>query len=137
VRYAKPYLSPHASIVTLTYSGSQRIIPRTYNTMGVAKAALECTVKYLASEMGVHGIRVNAVSAGPIKTLAASGIPDFNRLLAASRACSPLKNNIQHQDVAYSTLYLLSPMSISVTGEVHYVDGGSLWSVPPLEMFKI
>ena len=111
------------SIITLTYLGAQRAVPN-YNIMGVAKAALESSVRYLAADLGSANIRVNALSAGPIKTLAASGIPHFKELLAQFAEKSPLKRNVTQEDVANTALYYLSPWSSGVTGEVTYVDCG-------------
>jgi enoyl-[acyl-carrier protein] reductase I len=111
------------SILTLTYLGSERVIPN-YNVMGVAKAALEASVRYLAADVGEFNIRVNAVSAGPIKTLAASGIPKFRDMLHAFAAKAPLKRTVTQEDVANSALYLMGPLSSGVTGEVVYVDAG-------------
>ena len=111
------------TILTLTYLGSQRVIPY-YNVMGVAKAALEASVRYLATDLGAQNIRVNAISAGPIKTLAASGIPNFRELLARFEAAAPLRRNTTQEDVAKASLYFLSDLSVGVTGEVSYVDCG-------------
>lgn len=111
------------SIVTLTYLGAERVV-QNYNVMGVAKAALEASVRYLAADLGQENIRVNAISAGPIKTLAASGIPQFRDMLAAFAEKAPLKRNVTQEDVAKTGLYLLSPLSSGVTGEVLYVDCG-------------
>ncbi len=111
------------SIITMTYLGSQRAV-KNYNVMGVAKAALESSVKYLASDLGEQGIRVNAISAGPIKTLAASGIPEFKALLNNFAESSPLKRNITQEDVAGTAVYYLSDLSSGVTGETTYVDAG-------------
>ncbi|NMC62259.1 MAG: enoyl-ACP reductase [SAR324 cluster bacterium] len=111
------------SIVTFTYLGSQRVV-QNYRVMGVAKAALEASVRYLASELGEKGIRVNAVSAGPIKTLAASGIPQFKDLYSQFEERAPLRRNVSLADVANSAAYFLGPMSAGVTGEIHYVDCG-------------
>ncbi len=119
----KPILSNNSSIVTLSYLGGVRYIPN-YNLMGIAKAALEMSVKYLAEDLGKDGIRVNAISAGPIKTLAAAGIGDFNFMLKWNAAHSPLKRNVTIEDVGNSGMYLLSDLSRAVTGEIHYVDGG-------------
>lgn len=118
-----PYLNSGASILTLSYYGAQKYIPH-YNIMGVAKAALEATVKYLAADLGPRGIRINAISAGPIKTLAASGIGDFRFILRWNEANSPLRKNISIEDVGNSAMYLLSHLSSGVTGEIHYVDAG-------------
>jgi len=119
----EPMMKNGGSIVTMTYHGAQKVIPN-YNVMGVAKAALEISVKYLANDLGGQGIRVNAISAGPIRTLASSAIGDFKAMLNMHAATSPLKRNVTQEDVAMSTLYLLSHMASGVTGEVHYVDGG-------------
>lgn len=111
------------SILTLSYLGSERVFPH-YNVMGVAKAALESTVRYLASDLGPSNIRVNAVSAGPVKTLAASGIPGFSRILQYYRERSPLGRTVDAEEVAAAALFLLGPASKAVTGEVLHVDGG-------------
>jgi len=111
------------SILTLTYYGAEKVIPH-YNVMGVAKAALETSVKYLANDLGPRNIRVNAISAGPVKTLAASGIGDFRYILKWNEYNSPLRRNITIDDVGGSGLYLLSDLASGVTGETHHVDGG-------------
>ena len=111
------------SIVTLTYLGSERVFPN-YNVMGVAKAALEASVRYLASELGPQQIRVNAVSAGPIKTLAASGISGFSDILSVYRERAPLRRNVEASEVADAALYLLGPAARAVTGEVLLADAG-------------
>jgi enoyl-[acyl-carrier protein] reductase I len=111
------------SIVTLTYYGAEKVIPH-YNVMGVAKAALETSVKYLANDLGPQNIRVNAISAGPVKTLAASGIGDFRYILKWNELNSPLRRNITIDDVGGSGLYFLSDLSAGVTGETHHVDAG-------------
>ena len=111
------------SPLTLTYYGAERVMPH-YNVMGVAKAALEASVRYLAADLGVQGIRVNAISAGPIKTLAASGIGDFRYILRWNELNSPLKRNVTTEQVGGAGLYLLSDLSQGVTGEVHHVDSG-------------
>jgi len=111
------------SIITLTYLGSERVVTN-YNVMGVAKAALEAGVRYLAADLGASNIRVNAISAGPIKTLAASGIPHFKELLSTFAERAPLKRNVSTADVANTALYFLGPLSSGVTGEVTYVDCG-------------
>jgi enoyl-[acyl-carrier protein] reductase I len=111
------------SILTLTYLGAERVV-KNYNVMGVAKAALEASVRYLAADLGQNNIRVNAISAGPIKTLAASGIPQFREMLAAFAETAPLKRNVTTEDVGNTGLYLLGPLSSGVTGEVLYVDCG-------------
>jgi enoyl-[acyl-carrier protein] reductase I len=123
-RGAKPLLTPHGgSIVTLTYLGAERVFPN-YNVMGVAKAALESTVKYLASELGPENIRVNAISAGPVKTLAASGIGGFSSILQVYRERAPLRKNTEGAEVGDTGLFLVSDASRGITGEVLYVDGG-------------
>ena len=111
------------SIVTLTYYGAEKVIPH-YNVMGVAKAALETSVQYLANDLGSQNIRVNAISAGPVKTLAASGIGDFRYILKWNELNSPLRRNITIEDVGGSGLYFLSDLSSGVTGETHHVDAG-------------
>ncbi|MFC0206273.1 enoyl-ACP reductase FabI [Novosphingobium soli] len=111
------------SILTLTYYGAEKVVPH-YNVMGVAKAALEASVKYLANDLGPQNIRVNAVSAGPIKTLAASGIGDFRYILRWNELNSPLRRNVTIEDVGGAGLYLLSDLASGVTGETHHVDCG-------------
>jgi len=111
------------SIVTLTYYGAEKVVPH-YNVMGVAKAALETSVQYLANDLGPQNIRVNAISAGPVKTLAASGIGDFRYILKWNELNSPLRRNITIDDVGGSGLYFLSDLSSGVTGETHHVDAG-------------
>ena len=111
------------SILTLTYYGAEKVVPH-YNVMGVAKAALETSVKYLANDLGPAGIRVNAISAGPVKTLAASGIGDFRYILKWNELNSPLRRNITIDDVGGAGLYFLSNLSSGVTGETHHVDAG-------------
>ena len=115
--------SKGGSIITLTYLGSQRVI-KNYNVMGVAKAALEASVRYLAADLGEENIRVNALSAGPIKTLAASGIPQFKELLAHFASHAPLKRNTTLEDIAASALFLLGPLGVGITGQTIYVDCG-------------
>lgn len=116
-------MTESGSILTLTYHGSNKVV-KNYNVMGVAKAALESSVRYLANDMGPNNIRVNAISAGPIRTLAASGISDFKSMLSHHESVSPLKRNTTQDDVAGSAVYLLSDLSNGVTGEIHYVDSG-------------
>jgi enoyl-[acyl-carrier protein] reductase I len=111
------------SLLTLTYGGSTRVMPN-YNVMGVAKAALEASVRYLASDLGPDGIRVNALSAGPMRTLAGAGIADARLMFNHQRAHAPLRRTVSLDDVGGSALYLLSPLSGGVTGEVHFVDAG-------------
>ena len=122
-RLAKPLMNKGGSILTLTYYGSEQVMPH-YNVMGIAKAALETSVKYLASDLGEDNIRVNAISAGPIKTLAASGIGDFRFILRWNELNAPLKRNVNQGDVGNSALYLLSDLGSAVTGEIQHVDCG-------------
>lgn len=122
-RALMPVLNQNASILTLSYLGGAKFIPH-YNVMGVAKAALESSVRYLAVNLGSKGIRVNAISAGPIKTLAASGIGDFRTILKWNEVNAPLRKNVTTDDVGKSGAYLLSDLSSGVTGEIHYVDAG-------------
>lgn len=122
-RLAAPLMTGGGSLLTLTYYGAERVMPH-YNVMGVAKAALEASVRYLASDLGKQGIRVNAISAGPIKTLAASGIGDFRHILKWNELNSPLRRNVTTEEVGSSALYLLSDLGSAVTGEVHHVDSG-------------
>ena len=120
---AVPLMRDGGSLLTLTYYGAERVMPH-YNVMGVAKAALEASVRYLASDLGKDRIRVNAISAGPIKTLAASGIGDFRYILKWNEYNSPLKRNVSLDQVGGAAVYLLSDLSTGVTGEVHHVDSG-------------
>ena len=122
-RKAEELMAPGSSILSLTYYGAEKVIPY-YNVMGIAKAALEASVRYLAADMGENGIRVNAISAGPIRTLASSGISDFKEMLNIHAATSPLRRNTTQQDVASAAVYLLSNYASGVTGEIHYVDCG-------------
>ena len=111
------------SLITLTYAGSERVMPH-YNVMGVAKAALEASVRYLAEDLGPQNVRVNALSAGPMKTLAAAGVGDFRYILKWNKYNSPLRRNVSADDVGGAGLYLLSDLSSGVTGETHHVDCG-------------
>ena len=120
---ALPYLNDKAALLTLSYLGALRTIPN-YNTMGLAKASLEASVRYLAESLGPRGIRVNGISAGPIKTLAASGIKDFGKLLAVVANAAPLRRNVTIDDVGKVAAFLLSDLASGVTAEVTYVDGG-------------
>ena len=122
-RRAAAMMGPGGSLLTLTYLGAERVVPH-YNVMGVAKAALEASVRYLAADLGGLGIRVNAISAGPIRTLAASGIGDFRYILKWNQLNAPLERNVTIEDVGGAGLYLLSNLSSGVTGEVHHVDAG-------------
>lgn len=122
-RRAEALMKDGGSMLTLTYYGAEKVMPH-YNVMGVAKAALEASVRYLAADLGKQGIRVNAVSAGPIKTLAASGISDFRYILKWNELNAPMRRTVSIEDVGRAALYLLSDMGSGVTGEVHHVDGG-------------
>ncbi|WP_027714624.1 enoyl-ACP reductase FabI [Desulfuromonas sp. TF] len=122
-RYAAPLMKKGGSIVTMTYLGATRAVPN-YNVMGVAKAALESSTRYLAAELGEKGIRVNAISAGPIRTLAASGIANFKKKISLMDDNAPLRRTVTQEEVGKSALYLLSDLGSGVTGEVHFVDAG-------------
>ncbi|WP_277884140.1 enoyl-ACP reductase FabI [Paroceanicella profunda] len=120
---AEKLMGDGGSMLTLTYYGSERVMPH-YNVMGIAKSALECSVRYMAMDLGPRGIRVNSLSAGPIKTLAASGIGDFRYILKWNELNSPLRRNVTTTDVGKAGMYLLSDLSSGVTGENHHVDSG-------------
>ena len=120
---AAPLMKNGGSLVTLTYYGSERVMPH-YNVMGVAKAALEASVRYLATDLGPQNIRVNAISAGPIKTLAASGIGNFGKLLAYNAHHAPLRRNVTIEEVGNAAAFMLSDLASGITGEILYVDGG-------------
>lgn len=123
-RAAKPLLlARQGCLLTLTYQGSESVMPN-YNVMGMAKASLEAGVRYLASSLGAEGIRVNAISAGPIRTLAASGIKSFRKMLDANEKIAPLKRNVTIEDVGNAALFLCSPWANGITGEILYVDAG-------------
>ena len=122
-RYAEPLMTNGGSFLTLSYYGAEQVMPN-YNVMGVAKAALEASVRYLATDLGSKNIRVNAISAGPIKTLAAAGISDIRYLIKWNELNAPLHRNVTIEDVGKSGLYLLSDLGSGVTGEVHHVDCG-------------
>ncbi len=122
-RHAEPLMRDGGAVVTLTYYGAEKVMPH-YNVMGVAKAALEASVRYLAVDLGASNIRVNAISAGPIKTLAASGIGDFRYILKWNEYNSALRRNVTTDEVGGAALYLLSDLGTAVTGEVHHVDCG-------------
>jgi enoyl-[acyl-carrier protein] reductase I len=122
-RGARPLLRPGSSVLTLTYYGAEKVVSN-YNVMGVAKAALEASVRYLAADLGPDGVRVNAISAGPIRTLAAAGIAGFKKMYGAFDDVAPLRSNISIEDVGKTAVYLASDLSSAVTGEVIYVDGG-------------
>jgi enoyl-[acyl-carrier protein] reductase I len=124
LRAAKPLMKgSNPSALTMSYYGGQKVFP-SYNVMGIAKAALEMSVRYLAEAVGPEGIRVNAISAGPIKTLAAAGVGGFNQIAGIVQAKAPLRNNITQADVANAALYLSSDLARGVTGEIHFVDNG-------------
>ncbi len=134
---AAPLMSSGGSLLTLTYGGSQRVVP-SYNVMGVAKAALEASVRYLAADFGPQGIRVNALSAGPMRTLAGAGISDARTIYNFQGEHAPMKRTPTLDEVGGAGLYLLSPLSGAVTGEVHYVDCGyNVVSMPTLEALKV
>lgn len=122
-RHAEPLMTKGGSMITMSYYGAAKVIPH-YNVMGVAKAALEASVRYLANDLGPKGIRVNAISAGPIRTLAAAGIGDFREMLKWNEANAPMRRNVTKEQVGQSAVYLLSDMSEGVAGEIHYVDAG-------------
>lgn len=121
--FARPYMTEGGSIVTMSYLGAERVLDG-YNVMGVAKAALEASTRYLAADIGKDNIRVNAISAGAIRTLAAKGVPSFNQILHKIEDTAPLKRNVQQDEVADMTIVMLSNLSRGVTGETIYVDGG-------------
>jgi enoyl-[acyl-carrier protein] reductase I len=122
-RAALPLMTGGGAILTMTYLGAQRAVPN-YNVMGVAKAALEATVRYLAAELGEKGVRVNAISAGPIRTLAATGISNFSEVFGIMESRSPMRRSVTQEEVGKAALYLLSDLSSGVTGEIHFVDTG-------------
>ena len=133
---AAPMMNEGGSLLTLTYGGATRVMPN-YNVMGLAKAALESSVRYLASDLGPQGLRVNAISAGPIRTLAGAGIGEARAMFSFQRAHSPLRRAVTIEDVGGSALYLLSDLSSGVTGEVHFVDAGyNVISMPRPEDMK-
>ena len=119
----RPLMPNGGSLITMTYYGAEKVVPH-YNVMGVAKAALEASTRYLAADLGPEGIRVNAISAGPIKTLAAAGIAGFRKMLSYVGERAPLRRNIDQEEVAKSALWLCSDLGSGVTGEVVYVDAG-------------
>jgi enoyl-[acyl-carrier protein] reductase I len=122
-REAEPLLSEGGALITLTYYAAEKVVPK-YNVMGIAKSALEASVRYLAYEMGKKGIRVNAVSAGPVRTVAARSIPGFVKMYSKVGSMAPLGRNVTHEEVGNLGLYLLSPLASGVTGETVYVDAG-------------
>lgn len=123
VREAERLLLPGSSVITMTYYASEKVVPK-YNVMGVAKAALEASVRYLAYELGAKGIRVNAVSAGAVRTVASMSIPGFRKMIAKYAGTAPLKRPVTHEEVGNLALYLLSPLAGGTTGQTVYVDGG-------------
>ena len=133
IKAAKPLLSKaHGNVLTLTYQGSERVLPN-YNVMGLAKASLEANVRYLASSMGPLGVRVNAISAGPIRTLAASGIKNFRKMLAYNEAATPLRRNVTIEEVGNAAAFLCSDLASGISGEIMYVDGGfNTTAMPPI-----
>ncbi|MBC8129117.1 MAG: enoyl-ACP reductase FabI [Rhizobiaceae bacterium] len=136
VRRATDIMGPGGSALTLTYGGATRVMPN-YNVMGVAKAALEASVRYLAADYGPRNIRVNAVSAGPVRTLAGAGVSDARLMFSYQRKNSPLRRNVTIDEVGGAILYLLSDLSAGVTGEIHYVDSGyNIMSMPALDELK-
>lgn len=122
-RAAEPHLTDNGSIVAMTYYGAEKIVPK-YNVMGVAKAALEASARYLAEDLGPRGIRVNCISAGPLRTLSSAAFPGFRTMLDITEKVAPLRRNITQEDVGNAAVYLLSDLSRGVTGEVHHVDSG-------------
>lgn len=122
-KYARPYMTEGGSITTMSYLGAERVLDG-YNVMGVAKAALEASVRYLANDLGKDSIRVNAISAGAVRTLSAKGVPSFNKILTKIEETAPLKRNITQEEVGNMTLAMMSDLSTGVTGETIYVDGG-------------
>ncbi len=122
-REARPLMSDGGSIITMTYFGAEKVV-KNYNIMGVAKATLEATVRYLAADLGPEQIRVNAVSAGPVKTLAASGVRDFRKLMSMAEERSPLRRNVTHEEIGNTSVFLCSDMGSGITGEVIHVDSG-------------
>ncbi|MGB3391758.1 MAG: enoyl-ACP reductase FabI, partial [Pseudaminobacter sp.] len=135
-RHAAALMREGGSMVTLTYAGSTRVMPN-YNVMGVAKAGLEASVRYLANDYGPRGIRVNGISAGPVRTLAGAGISDARYMFSYQQRNSPLRRTVTIDEVGGSALYLLSTLSSGVTGEIHYVDSGyHIVSMPTIEELK-
>ena len=133
VREARPLMASGSSVLTLTYYGAEKVVAH-YNVMGVAKAALEASVRYLAVDLGPSGIRVNAISAGPVRTLAAAGIAGFKSMYGQFADVAPLRSNITIEDVGGTAVYLASDLARAVTGEVVYVDGGfNVLAVPTPE----
>ena len=135
-RRAEPLMSPGGSLLTLTFAGSTRVMPN-YNVMGLAKAALEASVRYLAADFGPKGVRVNAISAGPVRTLAGAGITDARFMFSFTRDHAPLRRSVTIEDVGGAALYLISNLAAGVTGETHFVDAGyNIISMPRPEDIK-
>ena len=135
-RRAHPLMSPGGAMLTLTYMGAERVMPN-YNVMGVAKAALEASVRYLAADLGPDGIRVNAISAGPMRTLAGSVVSDSRVMFKWVKALAPMRQSVELNQVGGTALYLLSDLSSGVTGEIHFVDNGyNVVGVPPTSVLK-
>jgi enoyl-[acyl-carrier protein] reductase I len=133
---AQKIMNPGGSILTLTYLGGERAVPG-YNLMGICKAALDSSMKYLASELGPQGVRVNALSAGPVRTISASGVGDFKQMLALYETLSPLRRNITEAEVGKAGMFLLSSLASGVTGDIMHVDSGyHCMGAPPLTAFK-
>ena len=120
--HGRPY-TRNGSLLTLTYLGAERVVPN-YNVMGLAKASLEANVRYLSASLGPEGVRVNGISAGPIRTLAASGIKDFRKMLAYNEAATPLRRNVTIEEVGNAAMFLCSDLASGISGEILYVDGG-------------
>lgn len=134
---ARKLMEPGGTMLTLTYGGSVRVMPN-YNVMGIAKAALEAMVRYLAADYGPDGIRVNAISAGPVRTLAGSGIGDARAMFGYQKRNAPLRRTVEIDEIGRSALYLLSDLSSGVTGEIHYVDSGyNIMSMPTIEQLRM
>ncbi|MBX3442376.1 MAG: enoyl-ACP reductase [Planctomyces sp.] len=132
---ARPMLNPGGSLLTLTYLGGERVIPG-YNLMGLCKSALESAVEYIASELGPHGMRVNALSAGPVRTISASGVGDFKKMLTLYETFAPLRRNISEEEVGKTAMFLLSDLASGITGETLHVDSGyHIMGGPPLDAF--
>jgi len=131
MRRARPLMKDGGSAVTLTYLGAERVVP-SYNVMGVAKAALEASVRYLAADLGTENIRINAISAGPMRTLAGSAIGNARTTFRYNNATAPLRRSLELEELGNTALYLLSDLASAVTGEIHYVDGGfNVIAMPP------